>query len=105
MTRRARRRPARGQNARGQNARGRPAGAWLPDPVVVLRDGEWVVRPVTGAATAKVYRCPGCDHEINPGTAHLVVWPPERVEDRRHWHRPCWDRRCRAARLPSQGAG
>ena len=38
-------------------------------------DGDWVVRPVTGAAATKTYRCPGCDHEIVPGVAHVVAWP------------------------------
>ncbi|OAA25020.1 hypothetical protein UG55_1027128 [Frankia sp. EI5c] len=53
----------------------------------------WVVRPVTGAATTKAYRCPGCDHLIAPGTPHRVVWPEGTVEDRRHWHTQCWARR------------
>lgn len=41
----------------------------------------------------KAYRCPGCDHEILPGTGHVVAVPRLAPEDRRHWHRPCWDRR------------
>jgi hypothetical protein len=54
---------------------------------------DWVVRPVAGAYATKTYRCPGCDHEIGPGTPHLVVWRDDDVEDRRHWHTPCWHRR------------
>jgi hypothetical protein len=45
-----------------------------------------------------VYRCPGCDHEIRPGVAHLVVWPANEtgtIEDRRHWHHGCWSARAR----------
>lgn len=60
------------------------------------RDGEWIVRPVTGAAAGKVYRCPGCDHEIAVGTPHIVAWRADgltSVEDRRHWHRTCWANR------------
>jgi hypothetical protein len=39
----------------------------------------------------KTYRCPGCDHEIPPGTAHIVAWAVEGGEDdRRHWHTGCW---------------
>jgi hypothetical protein len=60
--------------------------------VLVLPDGDWAVRRMTGAATTKVYRCPGCDHEIVLGTPHIVAWPSDRVEDRRHWHTPCWAR-------------
>ncbi len=60
-------------------------------------DGDWVVRQVPGEAAAKLYRCPGCDQEIRPGTAHVVVWPAQTPgpEDRRHWHNSCWRRRPR----------
>jgi hypothetical protein len=59
----------------------------------------YAVRPVTGGATTKTYRCPGCDQEIRPGTPHVVVWP---VDDpgaghRRHWHTACWRARDRRA--------
>jgi hypothetical protein len=64
--------------------------------------GDWIVRQVTGAAANKTYRCPGCDHEIPPGTPHLVAWPsvPEYgsgggVGERRHWHTACWNARGR----------
>jgi hypothetical protein len=59
-------------------------------------DGDWVVRSVAGAA-GKTYRCPGCDQEIPAGVAHLVAWPSEGggPDDRRHWHRPCWNARLR----------
>ena len=70
-------------------------------------DGTWVVRHVTGAAGTKTYRCPGCDHEVRPGTPHVVAWPADGllgrgapggggdVADRRHWHTPCWANRHR----------
>jgi hypothetical protein len=61
-------------------------------------DGEWIVRNVSGTETVKTYRCPGCDHEIRPGTAHVVVWPADdvgSVADRRHWHQSCWQARTR----------
>jgi hypothetical protein len=53
-------------------------------------DGDWYVRQITGAAAVKVYRCPGCDHEVRPGAAHIVAWRPGAEDSRRHWHRPCW---------------
>ncbi len=59
-------------------------------------DGEWHVRKLTGSAATKVYRCPGCDHEIRPATPHVVVWPadiPQGADERRHWHTPCWNNR------------
>ena len=81
------------------------------DPVEEASDGDWVVRPVTGAATGKTYRCPGCDQEIRPGTPHLVIWPAypkdsdlepwdtaSAADQRRHWHATCW--RARARRRP-----
>ncbi|WP_181138258.1 hypothetical protein [Saccharopolyspora kobensis] len=61
-------------------------------------DGEWMVRTVPAAQATKVYRCPGCDHEIRPGIAHVVAWPSAAhggVEDRRHWHNGCWSARSR----------
>jgi hypothetical protein len=59
-----------------------------------VEDG-YVVRHVSGAASAKSYRCPGCDHELRPATAHVVAWPEGRPDDRRHWHAACWAARDR----------
>lgn len=76
-----------------------------PEQIESWPDGDWVVRLVPGAASAKSYRCPGCDQEIPAGTAHLVAWPSlsPGLSERRHWHRPCWDRR--AQRRPGRRAG
>ncbi|WP_096289551.1 hypothetical protein [Mycobacterium ahvazicum] len=58
---------------------------------------DYEVRPIAAARALKTYRCPGCDHEIRSGTAHLVVWPTDSplggVDERRHWHTPCWTNR------------
>ena len=51
-----------------------------------------MVRPVAGQYAVKEYRCPGCDHEIKPYTPHVVVWPDDATDERRHWHTPCWQR-------------
>ncbi|MDT0310655.1 ATP/GTP-binding protein [Streptomyces sp. DSM 44917] len=60
------------------------------------RGEEWTVRRITGSAAAKHYRCPGCDQEIPPGVPHVVAWPSlGTVEERRHWHGPCWNARDR----------
>jgi hypothetical protein len=58
-------------------------------------DGEWKVRRVSGASSDKVYRCPGCDHEIHPGVPHVVSWPnwTGGEGERRHWHTACWRKR------------
>lgn len=70
--------------------------------VVEMSDGEWVVQSITGAASTKMYRCPGCDQEIRPATPHIVAWPFDngmsddtRLQERRHWHTPCWNARMR----------
>jgi hypothetical protein len=80
----------------------RPSAKPLPIPLGLPRvqewpDGDWVVRQVPGAAAAKTYRCPGCDQEIRPGVAHVVVWPEQNpgLAERRHWHNSCWLRRPR----------
>lgn len=72
-----------------------------PDPGPTRLDqieGEFRVRHLTGESSTKMYRCPGCDHEIRPGMPHVVVWPLEDYgdeSDRRHWHTSCWNARGR----------
>jgi hypothetical protein len=62
------------------------------------RGKTWSVQPVPSAAATKVYLCPGCNLEIAPGRAHVVVWRADGVlgdaadlEARRHWHSHCWN--------------
>jgi hypothetical protein len=64
-------------------------------------DGAWFLRQIPVDAAVRSYRCPGCDHMIPPGTAHVVAWPADErgdVSDRRHWHAACW--RARDRRRP-----
>lgn len=77
----------------------RPLGSHHPT-AVTRRDGEWLVRGIAAGSSTKVYRCPGCDQLIAAGLPHVVVWPrvaslgsSSEIEERRHWHRSCWDRR------------
>lgn len=60
-------------------------------------NGEiYLFRHMGAAAARKFYVCPGCNQNIPPGIAHIVAWPRDyggRADDRRHWHRGCWDRR------------
>lgn len=78
----------------------------LPGPtrIEVGADGyDYEVRLVSAARAVKTYRCPGCDHEIKPGIPHVVAWPADSsgsVDDRRHWHTPCWANR--ATRGPTR---
>ena len=73
----------------------RPPLRAATERVVDKRDGQWNVRPITGATSTKTYTCPGCHSPIAPATGHLVVVPLVDPEDRRHWHRSCWARRHR----------
>lgn len=63
-------------------------------------DGRWMTQTMPGQAATKAYRCPGCDQVIQVGTPHVVVWPhvptvgsSRAVDERRHWHTSCWNRR------------
>ncbi len=63
-------------------------------------DGRWMTQTMPGQAATKEYRCPGCDQVIQVGTPHVVVWPhvptvgsSRAVDERRHWHNSCWNRR------------
>ena len=97
----------RGRRSSGGRPGGRPPLS-PPDPVEEAGDGDWVVRSVTGSATGKSYRCPGCDQEVRPGTPHVVTWPAyardsdldpwdtdSAADLRRHWHTACWRARDR----------
>src|SRR5437764_15399909 len=53
---------------------------------------------VRAVSSEQTYRCPGCDHEIRPRTAHLVVITVDAPEERRHWHRVCSQQERRATR-------
>ena len=61
------------------------------------RDGLWNVQPLSASNAVKVYVCPGCGLEIEPGIAHTVTWRADGImgeaDDlaaRRHWHLHCW---------------
>ncbi|MCC9068918.1 hypothetical protein [Arthrobacter cryoconiti] len=60
-------------------------------------DGEWIVRTISRGNALKVYTCPGCNHSVQAGMAHLVVWREDAMfgaeaglRERRHWHGNCW---------------
>lgn len=48
------------------------------------------VRPVAAHRADKTYRCPHCHNAIPPGQGHVVAWPEQQVDERRHWHHHCW---------------
>ncbi|SMO51340.1 hypothetical protein [Propioniciclava tarda] len=66
----------------------------------VKSDGDWVLQSIGAGRSEKAYLCPGCNQQIAAGASHVVVWPSvpaigatSGLDDRKHWHRPCWDRR------------
>ncbi len=85
------------RRARSRGGARGSGGAPEPTPDVVEEhpDGEFAVRPVPGSHSTKTYRGPGCDPESRPATPHVVVWPVGREDERRHWHRACWQARNR----------
>jgi hypothetical protein len=86
--------------------RSRPTSGRRPAASVEhAADGDWHVRAVTGSASTKPYRCPGCQQTIVPATPHVVAWPVEGttlsgggLDERRHWHTSCWRMRERRGR-------
>ncbi len=63
-------------------------------------DGEWMVQSMPADLATKPYTCPGCGLSVAPGAAHVVAWPrhpsigsASAVDERRHWHTTCWQRR------------
>jgi hypothetical protein len=58
-------------------------------------DDEVEVRFVQPYEARKAYVCPGCNGTIPPGTGHVVAVPHRHPDDRRHWHRGCWNARHR----------
>jgi len=56
-------------------------------------NGPVEVRLIHPFQATKAYLCPGCQQEVAAGTGHLVVVPTLDPDLRRHWHRPCWERR------------
>jgi len=64
---------------------------------VVKRSGTWNVQSVGASSAQKMYRCPGCAADVEPGVAHVVTWRADGVlgeqadlAARRHWHTRCW---------------
>lgn len=71
------------------NATGNTAGGEAAGGGETSADAE-EVRHIQPYQAIKTYRCPGCDHEIPPGSGHKVVVPVHDPALRRHWHTGCW---------------
>jgi hypothetical protein len=101
-------RPRGSEPAKARSGEDGGVPGWGLEQTEDYRGEEWRVRPVAGDS-GKFYRCPGCDQEIPPGVGHLVAWPAFEVgavggvDDRRHWHRACWNARERRGAAVQRG--
>lgn len=59
----------------------------------------YTVRRVPGFQARKDYVCPACGADIASGVGHVVAWPDELAEERRHWHLHCWRIASRRGRI------
>ncbi|MDQ3592474.1 MAG: hypothetical protein M3386_06195 [Actinomycetota bacterium] len=86
---------------RRRRAEGTRLGSASTSRVERHRGDDFYVRPVTGSAATRTYRCPGCQQPLAPATPHVVVWPVDPsllafaagesgLSERRHWHTGCW---------------
>ena len=94
--------PRRNHPKRGKGANRGPAGSGAEEErdialsfstVEEHDEGIFTVRKITGSTSNKPYRCPGCDQLIPTATPHIVAWPHDDVESRRHWHTACWQKK------------
>lgn len=69
--------------------------ARLLQPDAQSVDG-FVVKGTQGAS--KRYLCPWCQGWIEPGVRHIVAYPTERLDERRHYHSGCWQKRAASER-------
>lgn len=78
-----------------------PLGSGTAGRVEQRGGQDFYVRSVSGSASTRTYRCPGCQQPLRPATPHVVVWPVEAslltftaketgLSERRHWHSGCW---------------
>lgn len=49
-----------------------------------------VARRVPGVRATKSYTCPNCHNPVASGVGHVVAWPEDQPDLRRHWHTHCW---------------
>lgn len=66
----------------------------LPEPL----EGHQV-RWIPGHRADKSYVCPDCGNAIRAGEGHVVAWPDDENDLRRHWHRHCWRMAARRGRI------
>ena len=65
-------------------------------------EGGFTVRSV--GISDRVYLCPGCAQDV-VSVPHVVAWPHDDPDGRRHWHTPCWEARGRRAPTVERGRG
>ena len=59
----------------------------------------WEVNRMPAYRALKQYVCPSCGNAIAARVGHVVAWPQDRPDERRHWHDHCWRIAVRSGRL------
>lgn len=77
---------------------GRPGGV---DADLAV-DG-YEVKRIDGGRALKDYICPECGNIVPAGEGHVVVWPDDDPDLRRHWHHHCWRLEARRSRGAEDG--
>lgn len=54
---------------------------------------------VQSSVARKSYLCPYCNGTIAVGTTHVVAYPEDRLDDRRHYHSACWSKQSKRPRF------
>lgn len=60
------------------------------DDEIELELEGYAVERVDASRAVKDYLCPECGNVVPAGEGHVVVWPVDDADLRRHWHRHCW---------------
>lgn len=50
----------------------------------------WHAHTHGGGGGGPDYTCPGCHRFVPRNSQHVVAWPDDDEERRRHWHTGCW---------------
>lgn len=50
----------------------------------------WQAKQYKGAGAGGDYVCPRCSRGVTRATDHVLAWPDDDTERRRHWHSVCW---------------
>lgn len=50
----------------------------------------WQARRYVAREAGADYVCPSCGRGVPKASDHVVAWPDDEPDRRRHWHKGCW---------------